>query len=79
MEMAKTTWNGVLLAESDPYEVVERNIYFPPQAIKWEYLKKRIDNTSENPVWSYTELKPAAKNIEGYVAFEPGKGIKAEK
>lgn len=36
--MAKATWNGVVLAESDKYEVVEGNIYFPPESVKWQYL-----------------------------------------
>ncbi|KAF8537693.1 hypothetical protein BDD12DRAFT_806733 [Trichophaea hybrida] len=31
--------NGVVIAESDLYEKVEDNIYFPPAAIKYEYLK----------------------------------------
>ena len=37
--MAKATWNGVVLAESDKYEVVEGNIYFPPDSVKWDFLK----------------------------------------
>lgn len=36
--MAKAIWNGTVLAESDKYEMVEGNIYFPPEAVKWEYL-----------------------------------------
>ncbi len=36
--MAKATWNGVLLAESDQYEMVEGNVYFPHDSVKWEYL-----------------------------------------
>lgn len=31
--MAKATWNGVVIAESDTYETVEGNIYFPREAI----------------------------------------------
>ena len=38
--MAKATWNGEVLAESDQYEVVEGNIYFPPESVKWEYFKE---------------------------------------
>lgn len=38
--MAKATWNGVALAESDKYEVVEGNIYFPPESVKWDYFSK---------------------------------------
>ena len=36
--MAKATWNGKVLAESDKYEVVEGNVYFPPDSIKSEYF-----------------------------------------
>lgn len=31
--MSRTTWNGVLLAESDDTIVVEGNHYFPPDSI----------------------------------------------
>ena len=37
--MAKAIWNGVVVAESDRYEVVEGNVYFPPEAVKREYLR----------------------------------------
>ena len=38
--MAKATWNGVVIAESDKYEMVEGNVYFPPESIKWEYFRE---------------------------------------
>lgn len=38
--MAKAAWNGTTLAESDDYEVVEGNIYFPPDSIKREYFRE---------------------------------------
>ncbi len=38
--MAKATWNGVVLAESDKYQMVEGNVYFPPESVKGEYFKK---------------------------------------
>ena len=31
--MAKATWNGATLAESDRFEVVEGNVYFPEAAL----------------------------------------------
>jgi uncharacterized protein (DUF427 family) len=37
--MAKATWNGVILAESDNTEIVEGNHYFPPESVNKEYLK----------------------------------------
>ncbi|KAI8611137.1 hypothetical protein BC830DRAFT_1142472 [Chytriomyces sp. MP71] len=36
--MPKATWGGVVIAESDVYETVEGNIYFPPSSIKKEYF-----------------------------------------
>jgi len=37
--MAKAMWNGAVLAESDNYESVEGNIYFPPGSINKKYFK----------------------------------------
>ena len=31
--MAKASWNGAVLAESDRFEMVEGNVYFPPEAL----------------------------------------------
>jgi uncharacterized protein (DUF427 family) len=43
--MAKAVWNGTVLAESDRYEVVEGNIYFPPDAVKSEFLRDSDHHT----------------------------------
>ncbi|CAA9590200.1 MAG: hypothetical protein AVDCRST_MAG88-4753 [uncultured Thermomicrobiales bacterium] len=43
--MAKATWNGVILAESDKTEVVEGNHYFPPEAIDRRYFKESDTHT----------------------------------
>ena len=37
--MARASWQGAILAESDEYEVVEGNIYFPACSINREYFK----------------------------------------
>jgi len=37
--VAKAIWNGAVLAESDTYETVEGNIYFPADAIHREYFQ----------------------------------------
>ena len=37
--MAKAVWNGVVIAETDSYETVEENIYFPEDSVKKEFLK----------------------------------------
>lgn len=44
--MAKATWNNATLAESDTYEVVEGNIYFPPHTINKGYFKESDTHTS---------------------------------
>jgi len=31
--MARARWNGKVLAESDRFELVEGNVYFPPETI----------------------------------------------
>ena len=38
--MAKAIFNNKVIAESDTYEVVEGNIYFPKEAIKSEFFKE---------------------------------------
>ncbi len=43
--MAKATWNGVVLAESDRCETVEGNYYFPPDSINTEYFKDSNTHT----------------------------------
>jgi uncharacterized protein (DUF427 family) len=44
--MAKATWNGQVIAESDQFEMVEGNVYFPPSALKSEYFEKSDHTTS---------------------------------
>ena len=43
--MAKAIWNGVTLAESDRFEVVEGNIYFPPDTIDRQYFEESDTHT----------------------------------
>ncbi len=43
--MAQAVWNGVVLAESDQYQIVEGNIYFPPEAVHFEYLNPSRTHT----------------------------------
>ncbi len=44
--MAKATWNGVVIAESDRTEVVEGNHYFPSDSIKKEYFQESSTHTT---------------------------------
>lgn len=38
--MAKATWRGAVLAESDVFEVIEGNVYFPPSALVQEHFRE---------------------------------------
>ena len=44
--MPKATWNGVTVAESNETIVVEGNQYFPPDAVKREYLVETQTHTT---------------------------------
>ena len=43
--MPKAIWNGQVLAESDETIVVEGNHYFPPTAVKQEFLQPSNTHT----------------------------------
>ncbi|MBI4186775.1 MAG: DUF427 domain-containing protein [Chloroflexi bacterium] len=38
--MARATWNGKVIAESDQVILVEGNLYFPPESVNQKYLRK---------------------------------------
>ena len=44
--MTKAIWNGQVIAESDRCEVVEGNSYFPPDAVKREFLRPSATHTT---------------------------------
>ena len=43
--MAKAIWNGEVLAESDVFETVEGNVYFPPGALEREHFQDSATHT----------------------------------
>jgi uncharacterized protein (DUF427 family) len=43
--MARATWNGALIAESDRFEIVEGNVYFPPDTVKADLLRPSDTHT----------------------------------
>lgn len=43
--MARASWNGATIAESEQYEVVEGNVYFPREAVRDEYLRSSDKHT----------------------------------
>ncbi|MHA7871710.1 MAG: DUF427 domain-containing protein [Hyphococcus sp.] len=46
--MARAIWNGVVIAESDTYELVEGNVYFPPATVNRDNLQTS-DTTTHCP------------------------------
>jgi uncharacterized protein (DUF427 family) len=47
--MARATWNGIVIAESDTTETVEGNVYFPEDSLKREYF--RPSSTTSTCPW----------------------------
>jgi uncharacterized protein (DUF427 family) len=43
--MPRALWNGKVIAESDRFETVEGNVYFPPDTIKREFFKPSDTHT----------------------------------
>ena len=71
--MARATWNGVLLAQSDNTVVVEGNHYFPADSIKREHFKASAHST--HCPWkgdsSYYNLEVAGQINENAAWFYP--------
>ena len=44
--MAKATINGHVVAESDEFEFVEGNVYFPPSSVKTELFTANDSHTT---------------------------------
>lgn len=44
--MARAIWNGAVIAESDRTQVVEGNHYFPPEALRREYVRESATHTT---------------------------------
>ena len=50
--MPRAEWNGAVIAETDSFESVEGNVYFPPGTVKPEHLRAS-DTTTVCP-WKGT-------------------------
>jgi uncharacterized protein (DUF427 family) len=46
--MAMAILEGIVLAKADKYEIVESNVFFPPESISWQYFTKS-DKTATSP------------------------------
>ncbi len=44
--MAKAIWKNAILAQASDYEIVEGNIYFPPDTINKEHFKNSDTHTN---------------------------------
>ena len=44
--MAKAIWNGAVLAETDTFEEVDGNVYFPTKSIDCQYFKPSKKTTA---------------------------------
>ncbi|KAI2614172.1 DUF427-domain-containing protein [Hypoxylon fragiforme] len=65
--------DGIIIASSDTYELVEGNVYFPPSSVKSEYLTK-TDLHTHCP-WkgdaSYYSLKVGDKELANAAWYYP--------
>ena len=43
--MARAIFNGQTIAESDQTEIVEGNVYFPPDSLKKDFFRPSVDHT----------------------------------
>ncbi|KAI8586371.1 hypothetical protein HDU89_003862 [Geranomyces variabilis] len=74
--MPRAEWNGAVLAESDTFETVENNVYFPPSSLKSELFTKT--NTHTTCGWkgeaSYYTIKVDGKeNVDAAWVYEAPK------
>jgi uncharacterized protein (DUF427 family) len=44
--MPKAIWNKAVIAQSDIFESVEGNVYFPPASVRMEHLKPSETHTT---------------------------------
>jgi uncharacterized protein (DUF427 family) len=49
LAMAKAVWNGQTIAESETFETVEGNVYFPDESVKREFFK--ASSTTSSCTW----------------------------
>jgi len=44
--MPKAIWESAVIAESERFESVERNVYFPPDSLRMEYFRASENHTT---------------------------------
>ena len=79
--MARATWNGTLLAESDDTVVVEGNHYFPPDSIRSEHFKPSTYHTicSWKGQANYYHVEVGGKTNENAAWYYPDPKPEAER
>lgn len=79
--MVKAIVNGVVVAETDVFEIVEGNVYFPPETIKSEYFTET--NLHTTCPWkgqaSYYTLEVGDTKLENAAWFYPDAKTAAKK
>lgn len=79
--LAKATVGDTVLAETDTWEEVEGNIYFPPGSVKTDYLSK-TDHSTHCP-WkgdaSYYSIHADGKELENAAWYYAQTKDKAER
>ncbi len=78
--MAKARWNGATIAESENCEIVEGNYYFPPDAVRTEYLKPSTHHTTcpWKGVASYYDVEVDGERNSNAAWYYPTPSPKAE-
>ena len=78
--MGTAVWNGAVLAESDQFEKVEGNLYFPPDSINRDYFKD--SDTHSVCFWkgkaSYYDIEVDGKTNKDAAWYYPEPKSKAE-
>ena len=71
--MSRAIWKGAVLAESDRCEVVEGNLYFPPDAVDRSHLRESNTHTvcSWKGVASYYHVVVDGQTSEDAAWFYP--------
>ncbi len=71
--MARAIWQGQVLAESDTYETVEGNVYFPPDSIKGTFFRESDRHTTcpWKGVASYYDIVVSDQVNEGAAWYYP--------
>lgn len=71
--MKRASWNGKIIAETEHFEMVDGNVYFPSESIKKEFLKPSDTHTTcpWKGVASYHHLEVDGKRNEDAAWFYP--------